>query len=482
MHKMGFRTFLVITLALLLHSCSSMSKSLKAFYVHSLSRDNDSLQPRIWKSDYYFYDQNGELAHDKTIHNRVDSTVRSISMSLGNAGLSNLSFSSSWERRSQIETPPQRSNRQMGMPPLDVYLHGATEQKSWLPKDESFSFYYNFHDTIHSYSYSFEHESENARLAMNDLTIRYENDTLTYERILDISPEIIDYFRLKTLEIADSIELTTIPALPDLNSCILKESHFTIIESSNSSLGNIKETYIDSVYVENVLEVNHSEDFYFLFEETDSEGRTTSKRYTSYYYREAHFLPNEVSPYYERKYSVAPNGIDTTFSSELSVSTDGRLDVYKIVHKGQLTKKSGPNDLRLPIVRREMYFWLDPHKNRIVRKRYVAFTDQEHRLEKEWLTSKDYKIIAFMDSIPEVSGKQKYDIVPTNAHEPQYPFYNSLSTKKQKVTGKSHRYHNRKRIQNLRKRTTPLEKNRKKGDEKRFYAESNEMFEIFYDE
>jgi hypothetical protein len=234
--------------------------------------------------------------------------------------------------------------------------------------------------------------------------------------------------------------------------------------------------------VDSVLEVNHSEDFYFLFEETDSEGRTIFKRYTSSYYREAHYLPKEVSPFYEQKYSLAPNGIDTTFSSELSVSKDGRLDVYKIVHKGQLTKKSGPNDLRLPIVRREMYFWLNPRKNRIVKKRYVAFTDQNHRLEKEWITSKDYKIIAFMDTIPEVSGKQKYDIVPTNAHEPQYPFYNSLSTKKQKARGKSHRYHNRKMAQNLRKRTTPLEKNRKKGYEKRFYAESNEMFEIIYDE
>lgn len=480
MHKMGSRTFLVIVLAVLLHSCSSMSRSLKAFYVHSLSRDNDSLQPRIWMSNYYFYEQNGELAHDKTIHNRADSTVRSISMSLGNAELSNLSFSSSWERRPQIETPPHRSNRQMGMPPLDVYLHGAAEQKSWLPKDESFSFYYNFHDTIHSYSYAFEHESENARLAINDVTIRYESDTLAYERILEISPEIIDYFRLMTLERRDSIELTTIPTLPDLSKCILKESHYTIIESSDSSFGNIKETYIDSVYVDSVLEVNHSEDFYFLFEETDSEGRTISKRYTSSFYREAHFLPNEVSPYYERKYSLAPNGIDTTFSSELSVSKDGRLDIYKIVQKGQLTQKSGSNDRRLPIVRREMYFWLDPHKNRIIRKRYVAFTDQHHRLEKEWLTSKTYKIIALMDTIPEFSGKQKYEIVPTNAHEPQYPFYNSLSTKKQKATGKSHRYHNRKRAQNLRKRTTPLEKNRKLGYEKRFYAAASEINEIYY--
>jgi hypothetical protein len=458
-----------------------MSRSLKAFYVHSLSRNSDSLQPRIWKSDYYFYDQNGELAHDKTIHTKADSTVRSISMSLGNGGLSNLSFSSSWELRPQIETPPHRSNRQMVTPPLDVYLHGAAEQKSWLPKDESFSFYYNFHDTIHSFSYTFEHESENARLAINDVTIRYESDTLAYERILEISPEIIDYFRLKTLEIGDSIELTTIPTLPDLSKCVLKESHHTIIESSDSLLGNIKETYVDSVYVDSVLEVNQNEDFYFLFEETDSKGRHKYKRYTSSYYKEAHYLPNEVSPYFERKYSVAPNGIDTTFSSELTVSKDGRLDVYKIVHKGQLTQKSGSNDRRLPIVRREMTFWINPHKNKIVRKHYVAFTDQDHCLEKEWITSKDYKIITLLDSIPEVSGKQKYEIVPTNAHEPQYPFYNSLSTKKQKTSGKSHRYHNRKRIQNLRKRTTFLEKNRKKGYEKRFYAENNEILEIFYD-
>ncbi len=479
MHKMGFRTFLVIVLAVLLHSCSSMSRSLKAFYVHSLSRDNDSLQPRIWKSDYYFYDQNGELAHDKTIHPNADSTVRSISMSLGNGGLSNLSFSSSWDQITIVENP-SRNNQKMGTPPLEVYLHGGAERKSWLPKDESFSFYYNFHDTIHSFSYTFEHESENARLAINDLTIRYESDTLAYERILAISPEIIDYFRLMTLERGDSIELTTIPTLPDLSKCVLKESHYTIIERSDSPTGNIKETYVDSVYVDSVLEVNHSEDFYFLFEETDSKGRHKYKRYTSSYYKEAHYLPNEVSPYYERRYTLAHNGIDTTFASELSVSKDGRLDVYKIVHKGQLTQKSGSNDRRLPIVRREMTFWINPHKNKIVRKRYVAFTDQNHRLEKEWITSKDYKIITFMDSIPDVSGKQKYEIVPTNAHEPQYPFYNSLSTKKQKTSGKSHRYHNRKRAQNLRKRTTLLEKNRKEGYEKRFNAESNEILEIFY--
>lgn len=480
MQKMGTRTFLVIVLAVLLQSCASMSRSLKAFYVHSLSRDNDSLQPRIWKSDYYFYDQNGELAHDKSIHTKADSTVKSISISLGNTGLSSLSFSSSWDLISIVENP-SRNNRQMGTPPLDVYLYGTPERKSWLPKDESFSFYYNFHDTIHSYSYAFEHESEGGRLAMNDVTIRYESDKLAYERILDISPEIIDYFRLMTLKRRDSIELTTFPALPDLSKCVLKESHFTIIEGSDSPLGNIKETYIDSVFVDGVLEVKHNEDFYFLFEETDSEGRTISKRYTSSYYTEAHYLPKEVSPYYERRYTLAPNGIDTTFQSELSVSKDGRLDVYKLVHKGQLTQKTGSNDLRLPIVRREMYFWIDPRKNSTLRKRYVAFTDQHHRLEKEWLTSKDYKIIIFMDTIPEVSGKQKYEIVPTNAHEPQYPFYNSLSAKKHKSSAKSYHYHNRKRVRNLRKRTTLLEKNRKSGTEKRFNAETNEILELFYD-
>jgi hypothetical protein len=479
MYKMESRTFLVIALAVLLHSCSSMSKSLKAFYVHSLSRDNDSLQPRIWKSDYYFYDQNGELAHDKTIHNKADSTVKSISISLGNTGLSNLSFSSSWDQITIVENP-SRNNQKMGNPPLDVYLHGAEERKSWLPKDESFSFYYNFHDTVHLFSYSFEHESEGGRLAMNDVTIRYESDTLAYERILEISPEIIDYFRLKTLERGNSIELTTIPTLPDLSKCILKESHFTIIESSDSSFGNIKESYIDSVYVDNVLEVNHSEDFYFLFEDTNSEGRYFYKRYTSSYYREAHYLPNEVSPYYERRYSLAPNGIDTTFESELSVSEDGRLDCYKLVHKGQLTQKSGSNDLRLPIVRREMYFWIDPRKNSIVRKRYLAFTDQDHQLEKEWITSKGYKIITLINSLPEVSGNQHYEIVPPATHEPQYPFYNSLSTKKQKAIGKSYHYHNRKRILNLRKQTTLLEKNRKSGTEKRFNAAASEIYEIYY--
>jgi hypothetical protein len=419
------------------------------------------------------------MMHDKTIHPKADSTVKSISMSLGNVGLSNLSFSSSWDQITIVENP-SRNNRQMGTPPLEVYLHGAAEQKSWLPKDESFSFYYNFHDTIHSYSYSFEHESEGGRLALNEVTIRYESDTLMYERILEISPEIIDYFRLMTLKRRDSIELTTIPALPDLSKCILKESHYTIIERSDSPLGNKKETYIDSVYLDDVLEVKDNEDFYFLFEETDSEGRYFYKRYTSSYYREAHYLPKEVSPYYERRYSLAPNEIDTTFESELSISQDGRLDVYKLVHKGQLTQKSGSNDLRLPIVRREMYFWIDPRKNKIVRKRYVAFTDQHHRLEKEWLTSKHYKVIAFMDSIPEVSGKQKYEIVPTNAHEPQYPFYNSLSTKKHKASGKTYHYHNRKLIKNLRKRTTLLEKNKKAGCEKRFNAETNEILEIFY--
>lgn len=152
-----------------------------------------------------------------------------------------------------------------------------------------------------------------------------------------------------------------------------------------------------------------------------------------------------------------------------------------LVQKGQLTQKSGSNDLRLPIVRREMTFWINPRKNKIVRKRYVVFTEQNHRLEKEWIMSKDYKIITFMDSIPEVSGKQKYEIVPTKAHEPQYPFYNSLSSKKQKATGKSYHYHNRKRIKNLRKRTSILEKNRKEGYEKRFNAENNEILEIFYD-
>jgi hypothetical protein len=317
-------------------------------------------------------------------------------------------------------------------------------------------------------------------VGLNEITVSHEGDSISYERILDISPEIIEFFRQMIFKYGDSIELLMIPALPDLGNCKLKESRFTIIESCNNSEGNKKDIYIDSIFINGFFEVTRKEDFYFLHEENDPLGGYKYKRYTPNQYLERHFLPNEVSPFYELIYYKSPNSNDTTFKSELSVTRIGGRDCYKLTQKGHLSKKSGPNDLRLPIVKREMYFWINSRKQSIVRKRYVAYTEQNHRLEKEWITSNKYKIITFLDTIHEVSGNLKYDIVPEDPHEPQYPYFNSLSNQKHKSSRKTHHDQNKQLIKSIRKQSTELEKDRGIGYEKRISSDSNEMYEIYY--
>lgn len=476
MNTKGFKILTLIVLVSILQSCSMMAKSPKVFVVRMFIANNQNLPSEIWRSDYLYYDSTGALEHEKSIYRNSDSLKYNVSVSLGNLDQSCNSFSATWEKISPVEITKQTTS-QVGYPPDVFYLDHFSETDSFLPKDESLSFAYYFSDPIEKYTYNFDFESDGGRTSLNELTIIHDDDSISYERILRISPEIIDYFRQMKSSYSDSVEFTAIPKMPNVTNCTLNESHYSIIESCNNPLGNKKATYIDSTFENGVWEVNRKEEFYFLYKEIAVDGGYKQRKFTSTTYSETHVLANEVSPYYELKYNLAPNGMDTLFKSELSVSKSGRLYCYKIVQKGQLTQRKGS---KLPIVKREMYFWFNPRKSKIVRKRYVAYTEQNHQLVKEWRTLKSYKMIQEIETIPDVSGNQQYEVVPNDFYLPQYPYFNSLSSGKERKSGKSDHYYNRKMIKNLRERTIELERNRKAGYEKRIAVNTFELFEIYY--
>jgi hypothetical protein len=478
MIKTVFTTFLIIVLVSLLNSCATYLKYPQALYVHSISSIENPVPRRQGNSNFYFYDRNDKRIQDKAVNRNEDSVVNDISIYLVNSETSFNSFSASWYL-TQKNSDTIQSIRQPGIP-NNIFSRNNKDSSISFCNNEILSFSFNHTDTTNKLSYQFDYESENGYVGLNEITVSHEGDSISYERILEISPEIIEFFRHMIFKYGDSIELLTIPALPDLGNCSLKESRFTIIESCNNSLGNKTDIYIDSIFIDGFFEVTRKEDFYFLYEENDLLGGYKYKRYTSNQYLERHFLPNEVSPFYELIYYKSPNNNDTTFKSEMMVSRDGRLDCYKLVQNCRLSQKSGPNDLREPIVKREMYFWINTRKQSIVRKRYVAYTEQNHQLEKEWLTSNKYKTITLLDTIPAVSGNQKYDIVPEDPHEPQYPYFNSLSIQKHKSSRKTHHDQNKQLIKSIRKRSTQLEKDRSIGYEKRISSDSYEMYEIYY--
>lgn len=468
------RLFSILAFVAMLQSCSMVLKTPKALYIHHYSKDESGSQ-RILNSDYYFYDSHSSWVDDKTIYRTKDSIIEDISIFLSNNDPSFHSFSAS---RYFIQRNPDQS-RQFKQPGVPDNVYVRNNQDTSQTNIELLGFSYLYIDTVHKRSYLFEHESEGSYVSTSEVSISHESDSISYERILELSPEVIDFFRQAIIELGDSIELTTIPPLPDFNACTLKESRYSLIQNVSGPDGNKKAIYIDSVLVEGKYEVSQREERYFLLEENDPKQGYKFKRYNANHYVERHVLPNEVSPYYELIYDLSPDGKDTTYKSELTVSKDGRLYCYKIIEQGHFSQKSGPKDRRQPIVKREMYFWFNPRKSRMVRKRYVAYTDKGHRLEKEWLPSKNYKVITNLDTIPELSGSQKYDLVPKDAHEPSYPYFNSLRYRKHKSSGKSQRYYQKQMIKNLRKRSDLLEKDRKAGYEKRISMERLEVYEIF---
>lgn len=470
------RLFPFLALVAMLQSCSMVSKTPKAFYIHYLTPAADSGTQRIWKSEYYFYNKSSALNYDKAIVRNKDSVLEDISFSLGSGETSSHSFSASLYYMDRVPHLSQ-SMRYPGIAE-NVFVHN--HDSTAMPKRiELLDFNYFYADTLHGISYAFEHESEGSYVSTSEVSISHESESISFDRILELSPEVIDFFRQAIIDLGDSIDLTTIPPMTDLSACPLKESRFSLIQNVSGPDGNKKAIYIDSVLVEGKYEVSQREERYFLLEENDPKEGYKFKRYNANHYVERHVLPNEVSPYYELIYDLSPDGKDTTYKSELTVSKDGRLYCYKIIEQGHFSQKSGPKDRRQPIVKREMYFWFNPRKSRMVRKRYVAYTDKGHRLEKEWLPSKNYKVITNLDTIPELSGSQKYDLVPKDAHEPSYPYFNSLSNKKHKSSGKSPHDEHKQMIKNLRKHTELLEKDRKAGYEKRISMERQEVYEIF---
>lgn len=469
--------FPILALVAMLQSCSMVMQSPKAFYVHQLSSDDGSGSQRIWKSDYFFFDQYSTWVDEKTIYKTKDTILDDISIFLSDADPSFHSFSASLDIL-QLDPHPRQPTKHPGMPEnVFVQNYRDTSQTSI----ELLSFSYLYFDTLQKRSYLFEHASESSYVSTNELSVSQDSDSISYERILELSPEVIAFFRQAIMDLGDSIELTMIPAMPNLGNCPLKESQTTIIQNFSSSDGNKKGIYIDSVLVEGKYEVSQREEIFFLLEENDPKVGYKFKRYNANHYVERRVLPNEVSPYYELIYDLSPDGKDTTYKSELTVSKDGRLYCYKIIQQGHFSQKSGPKDLRRPIVKREMYFWFNPRKSRMVRKRYVAYTDQGHRLEKEWLPSKNYKILTNLDTIPEVSGNQKYELVPEGVHEPSYPYFNSLHYKKHKSSGNSPHDEHKQMIKNLRKHTKLIEKDRKAGYEKRISMERLEVYEVYFE-
>jgi hypothetical protein len=469
--------FSVSLVILLLFSCSRYSQNIQALYTHYYNVDELNNRQNKRRSMYIFYDESGELIFQKSIIQ--DSTYKSISLDSGYKESLFNTFDISWKKippSDQAVHKQSSAARRPGDPPEPVYLNEVEKSKH---NDESLDVDYYFSDTAKKVMVELNYQDFCGKISESEIMISHYSDTLEYYRTLEVSPEVAEYFRSCAFNYTDSIEFTKYPPLPNLRSCRLIESRYTLTNDVSSKSGNKREIIIDSTLIDGSYEVNQSDYYYFLYREKNPSGNRTFKEFTSRYYREFHYLPNEVNPYYAFEYSLALNETDTTFKYEMTTLSGRRLNRYKYIVFEYPSKNTNNIDLRLPIMRREIYFWVDPRKQSIVRKRYLAFTSEGHRLEFDWL-NEGYETKTDIRTIPEISGDVEYDLIPKRPRKPMYPFYNSMSNRKPESNQGQTRNKTNKIVKHIRKQSVKLEKDRQSGFEKRIAEDSTKIYEFIY--
>ena len=350
--------------------------------------------------------------------------------------------------------------------------------------EESIIFYHTFMDTTTNRWISIHYEQDGGvpLLQLSKVEIEYSSDSVEYTRVLSPSKELVSHYRNFALMSADSIKFTKKLPTPDVITCTdLISSHYHLTESLSKENNYYRETWIDSTLVQGEFEVKRRVSDYYYSEKVNELGLTVTKYRTSnaLYYNEQHTAKDDYYPIYQREIRLDPMSLDTIYQMKMKFSQIGRkkrLFSYTIYDNTTMSRES--YDLRIPIIKREINIWTNQF-GQIIQFHSVGYTDKDHKLEYAYEgILEERKVTIDKRILPEISGKQQYDLETHYSIYGGWLYYNP----KQKRKNENHTM----------KRPTPtipfdfwsnskiVEKNRKENYEKWISSDSLSIYNVLY--
>lgn len=235
----------------------------------------------------------------------------------------------------------------------------------------------------------------------------YSRDSMKVEREVELSQDVIDYYKRLRIDLMDSLTFRNKVKFPNMTNCTkLIWSTYEITECLSNNEGLYKETVIDSSYEDDELEVDVTEKLYNHIKTFDSEGNLIEIYRDDKKYIKKYFLADDLQNPFTAKQSFYIEE-DTMYTVELTTHLKNGLRQSKFIINENISRQGNYNgNLRLPIISREINVWRNK-KGEIVRIQNLATTSKGHVLE---LDKKDGKVVTEKVTIPEVSGDQVYPI------------------------------------------------------------------------
>lgn len=238
------------------------------------------------------------------------------------------------------------------------------------------------------------------------LTREYYTDSFSYERTVELSEDVIRYYKgLKKLFLDSLLLHHTVP-FPELKNCQkLISSTYKITECISFKDGLYKETIIDSSYYDGELEVEREELVYTHLKTLDEEGNLTIIYQDDRKHLRKYYLASDLrNPFSATESFIVDQ--DTFYTINLTTQFEKGLRCSKFEIKKKVNPNNSYGNLRLPIVSRETNIWRDK-KGDIVRVHMLATTNQGHVLEYD---KNNGEVVTNKVTIPEVSKDQTYAI------------------------------------------------------------------------
>lgn len=237
------------------------------------------------------------------------------------------------------------------------------------------------------------------------LTREFYTDTFSYERTVELSSDVIAYYKKLKLLLIDSLTFQSKIPFPNFKNCNkLKSSTYTKTETLSRKTGLYKETIIDSTYDEDELEVEIEENIFTDFKSMDENGNLTLIYSDDRKHLKKYYLSSDLRNPISATESFIIDS-DTLYTIEMTTQFVSKLRCSKFVIKEKPKHSTNYGNLRLPLINREINIWRNK-KGEIVRVHKLATTSQGHKLELD--VESGGKVITNKVTIPEISKDQIY--------------------------------------------------------------------------
>lgn len=231
----------------------------------------------------------------------------------------------------------------------------------------------------------------------------YSGDSIRIEREVELSQDVIYYYKKLRINLMDSLTFHREVEFPDMTNCTkLIWSTYKKTECLSFNEGLYRETVIDSSYEDGELEVDKEEKLYTHLKTYDNEGNLTEIYSDNQMYIEKCFLASDLQNPLTATHSYY-NQEDTLYTIKMSTHLKRGLRQSKFMINENIYEYG---NFRLPIISRVVNVWRNK-KGEIVRVQNLATTNEGHVLE---LDKKNGKVVTEKLTIPEISGDQIYPI------------------------------------------------------------------------